>query len=708
MRRSAAARRPSITTGVALWLLLGASARVQAQAPAAAVTESATTSPEPPTLAAYLDAMVKGRLLVAEGASEAQLTALVAEGERLFLDGRYDAASALLLEAVESPRFADFHGFDSYAAAEHMAGSALYKLGSLKTARRYLERVIARGPRSPYYGPAVRRYVDVALQLGDLRAAAEWLARGERDLPQDARDELAYLRARAAQQAGDDTTAAGLLGAIGKRSRFHASAQYLLGVIDTRGKRYAKAEAHFCAVAGPHAKDHYDFYVDDRYFEVLDLARLALGRTAHERRRGEDAFYYYFQVPQDSPRLTSALFEAAWASYEAEDHDTAIDLLEQLDARYPESPYADEAAVLRGYVSLARCDFSPADKHFVRFARRFAPLADEIERLLENPVRREALYEDLLAAEGGSRARDAQRRTLLALLRVDPEFYRLHAQVKALDAEAARGGQLVRSIEAVRARLRRGDKPSPAQARAPEEGDAVQLDRNVELAFTMARSLGEQLDALRAAGAPQAKLAAVEQALAELSLRVVDLANRTQGLRAEVDEPPPDAAQSAQAGGALQGLLARDAALARALPGKVAAVRAKLVRAANEIALQALQQLHTRVRGLLRSAGIGRIDAVMGSKRRIEAQIESLAAGRFPPELRDPLLVQGLLADDEEYWPFEGEDWPDEYEEHYDTRDKGKGKAAAEASATSPGVGATQGSLNVDAGAGVELEGGAK
>jgi len=27
--------------------------------------------------------------------------------------------------------------------------------------------------------------------------------------------------------------------------------------------------------------------------------------------------------------------------------------------------------------------------------------------------------------------------------------------------------------------------------------------------------------------------------------------------------------------------------------------------------------------------------------------------------------VQGFLSDDEEYWPFEGEDWSDEYLEHY-------------------------------------------
>ena len=51
-------------------------------------------------------------------------------------------------------------------------------------------------------------------------------------------------------------------------------------------------------------------------------------------------------------------------------------------------------------------------------------------------------------------------------------------------------------------------------------------------------------------------------------------------------------------------------------------------------------------------------------------------AGHHPPADRrhhqrvdlaggDPLLVQGFLRDDEEYWPFEGEDWPDEYIERY-------------------------------------------
>ncbi len=80
--------------------------------------------------------------------------------------------------------------------------------------------------------------------------------------------------------------------------------------------------------------------------------------------------------------------------------------------------------------------------------------------------------------------------------------------------------------------------------------------------------------------------------------------------------------------------------------------------------------MRERLAGELRRARIGRIDAVMGAKRTTELQVESLAAGRFPPELVDPLRMQSLLRDDEEYWPFEGEDWPDEFEERYSTEEE--------------------------------------
>lgn len=640
------------------WLLLTASVAAIASAQEPAATAQ-------PDLAHYLQTLASQRLLTIESGSVEQLRALVAEGEKEYLAGHNDAAAILLLEAVESPRFADFHGFDEYAAAEHMAGSALARLGSLQTARRYLERAVERGPSSTYYGPSVRAYTDVALELGDVQAAADWLGKYEAAMTEDAKNELRYLRARARYDAGDADGAARIFGEVTRHSRFYANAQYFLGVIAAHGKHYKTAEKHFCAIANQGVEDRYGFYVDERFFEVQDLARLALGRTAHEMHRGDDAFYYYFQVPHDSPRLPAALFEAAYATYEAHDHDTAIDLLDQLQARYPSSPFVDEAAILRGYVSLARCDFERADKHFAAFIEHFTPLKAEIDRLLENPVRRRDLYSELLRAEAGNEPRDAQRRTLLALLRVDGDFYRLHASVRALDAEAARGGRLADALSAIAVRLQGGDRPRaalPAETATPER--AV-LAHDLDLGFTLARSLGQQIDTMRAAGAPKAELAAREKELADLAKRLQSIKERSLALPNKASAE--DDATPAQPG--LAALLARDAAFARKLPGRAVELRVKLVRAASARAERALRQLDARLSGMLRRARIGRIDAVMASKRRVEQQIESLAAGRFPAELHDPLLVQGLLNDDEEYWPYQGEDWPDEYEERYGSDD---------------------------------------
>ena len=643
------------------------SAVASAQTPAPEAT-SAQAEGARPDLAHYLKTLADQRLLTVESGSVERLRALVAEGEQRYLAGDDDAAAILLLEAVESPRFADFRSFDEFAAAEHMAGSALARLGSLQTARRYFERAIERGPSSAYYGPSVRRYVDVALQLGDAQAAADWLGKHEAAMTEDAKNELRYLRARARYDAGDADGSAAIFGAITQHSRFYANAQYFLGVIAARGKHYKSAERRFCAIANQGVGDRYTFYVDDRFFEVQDLARLALGRTAHEMHRGDDAFYYYFQVPQDSPRLAAALFEAAYATYEAHDHDTAIDLLDQLEARFPRSPFVDEAAILRGYVALARCDFERADRYFAEFIEHFTPLAGEIDRLLENPVRRRDLYQELLRAEAGKEPRDAERRTLLALLRVDADFYRLHASVRALDAEAARGGRLADALSAIAVRLQGGDKPRAALPAEAPEPERAHLQHDLDLGFTLARALGQQLDAMRAAGAPKPELAAREKELAALAQRLQSIKERALALQNNA----PQAGDAAPDQPSLGALLARDAAFARRLPPRAAELRTKLVRAASARAERALLELHARLNGMLRRARIGRIDAVMASKRRIEQQIESLAAGRFPAELRDPLLVQGLLNDDEEYWPYQGEDWPDEYDERYD-EDSGTG-----------------------------------
>jgi hypothetical protein len=324
---------------------------------------------------------------------------------------------------------------------------------------------------------------------------------------------------------------------------------------------------------------------------------------------------------------------------------------------------------LRGYVSLSHCDFDHANQHFEKFIRSFEPVSQEIERILRNPARREALYEELNAESGANKSSSAVHRTLLALLRIDPVFSDLHDRLRKLDQEAARTGQLRGAFELIGARYAGSDRPRALAADTLSAQQELAALRE-ELAETRRalRVLDEQLDAMRALGAKAADLAPHEASSAAL-------AGRLRKLEAALDDARlgllPDA-EPAAIGGDVPQLLVRDESLATTLEKRVIGLRPKLVSAANDRAFAELTSLRDRLAGFLRRARIGRIDAVMGSKRRVEIQIESLAAGRFPAELRNPLLIQGFLASDEEYWPFEGEDWPDEYLERYG--DDGKGK----------------------------------
>jgi TolA-binding protein len=656
---------------------------------AAATTSTATTSTasattdETPTLGRYLDALAQQRLLAPETGTLPILREELRRAEALYFAQRHGDAALVLYEIVESPRFADFTESDDFLGAELLAASALAELGSLRTSARYLERILRRGTSNGYFGPAYRRFVDVTLQSGDLRTGLQTLDTLDlqgAELPEDAQNELRYLRARAAYDTGDLDAAEPVFAEITQRSRFFANAQYFRGVIATRRRDLAAAESAFCSIATTGDQERFTFVVDDRFFQVKDLAWLALGRVAHEGRRGDDAFYYYFQVPNDSERVAEALFESAFAMYEGDDYDTAIDLLDQLEARFPASPFVDEATVLRGYVHLGRCEFEEAAQLFVRFADRFGPLVAEIDAILESEARQASLYADLLEeerrlesraarAEGQSedeRAAEARERVetlpglLLALLRVDPTFFQLHASVRTLEAEAARAGRLEDDLRGLATRLGGTDAPAAAAQLEQYQTEADDLRAQLTTAREMLAGLAANLDALRRGGAPAADRSALEDELRTFTRRVNELGRQlTRAIAAtsELEVMPEVPAEDVRA------LLREDARRARRFPPRIAEMRERLGGAANDAALRSLRDLRERLGGLLRRARIGRIDAVMGSKRRIEIQIESLAAGRFPAELIDPLRVQGLLRDDEEYWPFEGEYWADEFDE---------------------------------------------
>ena len=58
---------------------------------------------------------------------------------------------------------------------------------------------------------------------------------------------------------------------------------------------------------------------------------------------------------------------------------------------------------------------------------------------------------------------------------------------------------------------------------------------------------------------------------------------------------------------------------------------------------------------------VGELD-VGGQERGLDIKVQDLASGRFPEELYGRMWEQGMIGDDEELWPAQGEYWADEYE----------------------------------------------
>ncbi len=594
-------------------LFLSLLAQAQAEAPAGA---SAPAEP----IARYLGDLEKAGVVEQQSASLDSLRAALVGAEQDLATGNVQTATTRLFGLVESSTYARFKNDPEYQNAELTLGRALVKGGAYGSAERYLDRVLRRGSNTPFFATAYRAMLDIALETHDEAAILAHLDElaGATRLPKDSANERAYLAGKALYNLGQFAAAARELSAIDRQSRFFASSLYFRGLVDARTRHFASARRNLCEIVEQADSDHFTFFVDGRYWAIKDLAFLALGRIAHEQGRYDDAYYFYFRVPEDSERLPDALFEAAWSMFQKGEYEAARAFIEQFDHAFPDSPLGPDVLLLHAMIDLKSCRFDRVRSTLDVFVNTYAPIETEVARLIAEPERRRALYRRLLGRQQIGRARDP----IVELLKLDARFYRYFAYLTSLDREA---GLLPQEI-------------------------AVWDE------LTAARSGNRGATARGAQATEAAQLLADAQALAAESRSEPDLHDQAADLLA--------AAHQAARPVSLQGPFADEAERLQALSQQTRQLRARLVDATSAIAEAALVDLDKRLKGLLRQARLTHIDAVIGKKKRLEIEIANLAEGRYPTEMLGRLETEGLIGDDEEYWPYEGEYWADEYD-HY-------------------------------------------
>lgn len=671
---------PTVSAGLAGVAHAQSSPPSSGKAADKAPVEGATGRAVDGALAGYFQAMAQDKLVDIDSGNLTTLRAELGAAESLLRAGAALEAAVALFSIVESPRYAAFGDFVEMQNAEYDLALALLKSGSTGAAMTALERTLARGPSAPYWGPAHRRAVDLALETRD---ASGVLARIEAisassatndPIPVSAAGERAYLRGRIAYDAGKLDESDAILGAITKKSRLYSSALYLRGVIAARQGKWKNSAAAMCEIADTPDDDRFTFVVDERYFTIKDLARLGLGRLAHEQAEFDDAYYHYFQIPEDSTYLSEALFEASWSMYQKRELATARDLVAEMLREFPTAPMWPEASLLAGYVELADCKFDESQAWYDKLVAKLDPIVAEMDRVRKDPAARRRLVASALTrwreqkklgtvdgAKEGSRAAKDLDEELIALLRLDPAFVRLADAVNGaqrLVGESARGTQLWQGV----ARQVQATKVGKVTAGTSSEEDALTdatalAQEYGRLAEATERQLAELARARKSGAVAAPDAAAEEKRLTELLAKVKD--KRADARRAA------DAAASALPSGATAGikpLLERDVAEARRLDRASSELVDKLLAASDALSLRMVERLYKDTRRVLDKARLGKVDAVIGQKRKLDIQVQDLASGRFPAELIGRLWNAGMIGDDEEVWPMEGVYWADEYE----------------------------------------------
>jgi hypothetical protein len=649
----------------AAWAADAEPGAAEVAAPAAALAPAAPVAAAPANdpgaaLRAYHQALAERRLDAATQLSTEKLRALIESAEAQLGMGRRDEAIAILASLVESPRFLPLRSLEEGRAAVFTLGDALGRAGAYPMAREYLLRLIQGSPVDTWYRRAVSSLVDFGLAGGEPEQILTSLA----DLPAGPEEpwagDVAYLQGVLWERLARPSEALQAYARVNARSRFWAQANYRSGLIEIDQRQFAAGEQHFCKVADPKQTPRLaPLFGGNAFFQVRDLARLGLGRVAHEQYRFDDARYYYHLVPGDSDRLPEALYESATTRYEAKDYATAHRLINELRALERPHPYADEVWILDAYIDLAECQFPRADAKLTEFLKRYEPVLAAARRLESDPRVLQALID-------GNQGTDAQGALgagvpaevtdlLVSSIRVDPTYGRVTRQLVQLDRELGGLNAASGELADLASRVQDPDavKPRPAVAIANTPADRL-------------RQLGQQTAALRRLlrEASQGQVAASP----DFQLIKQDLVRvETEAAQLEAATKAPPALAAAANGAApaaqpsLEQLLQSDAGEAQQLTEGARALRAQLVEQRNQLAFQALERLERRLTRLVRRAHAGRIETVLGRKQALELEIEALSQGYLPPGAVDSLEAARYLSDGEEYWPFDGEDWDDEY-----------------------------------------------
>lgn len=319
------------------------------------------------------------------------------DGELFYRLQDYVRASIILSDIIEN-----YPNHRAYPDALFLLSESLFRAGDYFGARHRFRQLIQHSEESayrPFTQRALGRLIEIAIHTQDFDGVEDYFIILSRLPPGEVEATTTYYRAKYLYSRAVPPEEAVTEAAIGDRaelptvdaslleqarrafegvaagSPYYLQARYFVGVIYTLGERYPQAIEAFRRVLGGSAESE-----DER--QVLELARLALGRLYYETADLEQAIQAYQSLPRTSANFHVALYELAWVYIRMGDSLRAERALEVLSVAAPESRFIPDGKLLRANLLLRNGRYEASQQVFREVAREFGPVRRELDQMI--------------------------------------------------------------------------------------------------------------------------------------------------------------------------------------------------------------------------------------------------------------------------------------------------------------------------------------
>ena len=351
--------------------------------------------------------------------------------DALFKNEEYEKAAMAGEEIRQDPKLVALH-----QEAQYLIAKSLYRMGLYHSALGEFSAILAQGESGRFFRSSLEWLFFISRKTRNETVILDEIARyAHVEFPDKYRNEFRYLLARyhfvrgralddvgRQQEANESFSEVKRLALLIPRDDpFYARAKYLEGLAyfrdgavqdsldsDASQRAYLTAVEVMKEVVRLTRGD-----VSEQEKGLRELAFMQLARTHYGHRQNRNAIFYYDRVERGGNQWLDAVFESSWASYRIGEYEQALGNLITLSSPFFRDEYFPESLILKAVIYYENCRYQEAVRIVSEFERIYAPVHDELGRLVAR---------DLPASEYYGILADVQKKNRQGLDRTDTDI----------------------------------------------------------------------------------------------------------------------------------------------------------------------------------------------------------------------------------------------------------------------------------------------